>query len=100
MSKAKTAPATKKAHKSAGCKGAVISFTTKRGKKVQFQGKAGKACGPRKLSNSSAAKAVRSLLAKAGKQCGKAHGYFTKASGKCVKEAFRQEAGKYTKRSY
>lgn len=89
MSKAKTAPATKKAHKSAGCKEAMISFTTKRGKKVQFEGKAGKACGPRKPSNSAASKAVRSLLATAGKQCGKKFGYFTKASGKCVRDAFR-----------
>jgi hypothetical protein len=89
MAKAKTALSTKKAHKSAGCKGAVISFTTKRGRKVEFKGKAGKSCGPRKTSTSASAKAVRKLLAAAGKQCGKRFGYFTKASGKCVRDAFK-----------
>ena len=67
----------------------MISFTTKRGKKIQFEGKAGKACGPRKKSDSRKAREVRSLLATAGKQCGKRFGYFTKASGKCVRDAFK-----------
>lgn len=48
MAKASTSPSTKKAKKSAGCRGATISFKTKRGKTIEFKGKAGKACGPRK----------------------------------------------------
>jgi len=47
MAKAKTKPATKAAHKKAGCRKALISFTSKRGKKIEFEGKAGKDCKPR-----------------------------------------------------
>ena len=89
MSKARTSPTTKKAHKSAGCKGTMISFTTKRGKKVQFEGKAGKSCPPRKTSSSKDSRAVRAIFADASKQCGKRFGYFTKESGRCVKDAFK-----------
>jgi len=87
--KATTSPATKKAHKSTGCKGMMISFTTKRGREVQFEGKAGKSCLPRKTSSSKNSRAVREIFADASKQCGKLFGYFTKESGRCVKDAFK-----------
>jgi|WetSurMetagenome_2_1015567.scaffolds.fasta_scaffold300915_4 hypothetical protein len=48
MAKAKTKTSTKNAKKAAGCRGTVISFTNKRGKTIEFKGRAGKACGPRK----------------------------------------------------
>jgi hypothetical protein len=38
----------KKKKKPAGCKHAVISFKTKRGKRIEFKGKTGATCGPRK----------------------------------------------------
>ena len=47
MAKARTSPSTKAAHRSKTCKRAKIAFTTKRGKKIEFMGKAGKSCGPR-----------------------------------------------------
>lgn len=89
MAKAKTSQATKQAHKSTGCKSTIIKFTNKRGKVIEFKGRAGKSCGPRKTSSSARAREVRSLLAKAGKQCGARHGYFTKEAGKCVRDAFK-----------
>jgi hypothetical protein len=47
MAKSKTKPATKAAHAKAGCAKTSISFTNKRGKTIEFKGKAGKGCTPR-----------------------------------------------------
>lgn len=82
---------TKAAHKGAGCAKRVISFKNKNGKLVEFMGSAGKSCEARGVSQSAKAKAVRSLLAKVGKDCGKKHGYFTQASGACVRAAFAKQ---------
>lgn len=90
MAKAKTDPKTKAAAKKAGCAKHVIKFTDKGGNVIEFMGKAGKDCGPRKVSQSKAAKAHRKTFAQASLQCGKKHGYFTKAQGACVRDALRE----------
>lgn len=47
MAKARTSPSTKRAKKAKRCTRGTVSFTTKRGKTVSFQGRMGETCGPR-----------------------------------------------------
>lgn len=78
MAKAKTAPSTRAAKKRAGCRKTIVSFTNKRGKKIEFRGNAGKNCGPRRKPTPPP-KRYRDEFARQAKACkGGTRGQFLK----------------------
>jgi hypothetical protein len=84
MAKAETKTATKAAHKKAGCKKTIISFTNKRGKTIEFMGNAGKGCTPR-------TEKVRNP------KTGRLHRVWHKAKPKAPPAHFRQEFARQAK---
>jgi hypothetical protein len=71
MAKARTSPATKKLQRSSTCKRGTIKFTTKRGKTIEFKGRAGKSCGPRPKPKTSHLKPYQRVFAQAARSCGR-----------------------------
>lgn len=69
MAKARTSPKTKAAQKRKGCARTTISFTTKRGKKVEFDGRAGQACGPRPKPKTGHLAPYKKAFAQAARDC-------------------------------
>lgn len=57
------------AKKAKGCKRGTIKFKTKRGKVIQFAGRVGSDCGPRKKPSTAHLKHYKSALARASKAC-------------------------------
>lgn len=69
MAKARTSPSTKKLQRSKTCKRGTIKFTTKRGKTIEFQGRAGQSCGPRPKPKTSHLKPYQRQFATAARAC-------------------------------
>lgn len=77
MAKAKSSPSTRAAKKRAGCAGHLVSFTTKRGKRIEFRGKLGKSCGPRAKPSTRHLSAYKTGFTRAAKSCkGRSRGAF------------------------
>jgi hypothetical protein len=77
MAKARTTPSTKAAKKRGGCARNLISFTTKRGKRVEFPGHAGKTCGPRPKPKTGHLRHFKTEFGRAARHCkGRSRGAF------------------------
>lgn len=69
----------KKSSRGASCRAGIVRFKTKRGKVVQFRGKTGPGCAPRKKPSTRHLARYKSALAKASRACkGKRGGAFRK----------------------
>lgn len=71
----------KKSSRGASCRAGIVRFKTKRGKVVQFRGKTGAGCAPRKKPSTRHLAKYKSALAKASRSCRGKHG---SAFRKCV----------------
>ena len=55
--------------KPAGCKRTTIRFKTKRGKTIQFSGRSGASCGPRKKPSTAHLRHYKTAMARAARHC-------------------------------
>jgi len=65
-----------------GCKGGIVRFTTKRGRVIQFKGKQGPACGPRRKPTPPPKRFRKAFAAQAKACSGTTRGKFLK----CMKQ--------------
>lgn len=76
----------------AKCKRGTIKFKTKRGKTIQFSGRKGADCGPRKKPSTAHLRVFKSVMKDAAPSCKRGARGSVKAYRKCIGAAVRQAA--------
>ena len=85
----------RKGHKRAGCRVGMIRIRTRRGKIVQFRGKTGPGCAPRKKPSTRHLKVYQRMMASAARSC---KGLSKKQFESCVASAMHGKSRRRRKR--